>query len=78
MDMSLIYRAQSKKSFLFTLGGELETERGDGAGAGAGAGTGTGTLSALQALLSSSDRKPSPDSGLFLEEDMISETERIL
>ena len=74
MDMSLIYRAQSKKSFFFTLGGELETERGDGAGAGAG----TGTLSALQALLSSSGRKPSPDSGLFLEEDMISETERIL
>ena len=76
MDMSLIYRAQSKKSFFFTLGGELETERGDGAGAGAG--TGTGTLSALQALLSSSGLKPSPDSGLFLEEDMISETERIL
>ena len=51
----------------------METERGDGSGANAG----PGILSSLQALLSSSGLKPSPDNGLFLEEDMISETKKL-
>ena len=72
--MSLFCIALSIKNVFLTLGGELETAREDGAGPRAG----TGILSTLQALLSSSGLKPSPECGLFLEEDMISETERIL
>ena len=70
--MSLFCIALSIKNVFLTLGGELETAREDGAGPRA------GILSTLQALLSSSGLKPSPECGLFLEEDMISETERIL
>ena len=54
-----------------TFGGEFDTQGDEETGAGAG----TGSLSALHALFSSSDLSPSPDSGLFLEEDIISAKE---
>ena len=53
-----------------TFGGEFDTQGDEETGAGAG----TGSLSALHALLSSSDLSSS-DSGLFLEEDIISAKE---